>query len=282
MNLVDYEKTRLHHAFEAVRREAERYGVGVAGSEIVGLVPQAALDATAEYYLKIENFAPGLVLENRIEAAFAGKGERETVKDFVAEVASGEPTPGGGAVAAHAAALGSALGEMIAHLTEGREKFKDVQTEVTDVLAELSPLRARLQRAATEDAASFARVMEARRLPQSAEEERRERANRLEEALKGAALIPLEVAGVAVQALELLETLSEIGNPNALSDAATGAQLILAAVSSARYNVLVNTADIEDEEFASEHRLRASDLLERAREVTARIEASLMESISGA
>ncbi|MBA2734876.1 MAG: cyclodeaminase/cyclohydrolase family protein, partial [Acidobacteria bacterium] len=141
--------------------------------------------------------------------------------------------------------------------------------------------RARLARAATEDAASFARVMEARRLPQRTEDEKRERINKVEEALKGAAIIPLEVAGIAVQVLELLETLSEIGNPNALSDAATGAQLILAAVTAARYNVLVNIIDIEDEEFASEHRARAGDLLERAREITVRIETSLMESIGG-
>jgi glutamate formiminotransferase/formiminotetrahydrofolate cyclodeaminase len=281
MNLVDYEKTQLHHAFEAVRREAERYGVNVLGSEIVGLVPQAALDRVAEHFLQIENFAPGLVLENRIEAAFAGKGERESVKDFVSEVASSEPTPGGGAAAAHAASLGAALGEMIAHLTEGREKFKDVQMEVRDALAELRPLRARLARTATEDAASFERVMEARRLPQGSEDERRARANKIEEALKGAATVPLEVAGIAVQVLEILETLSEIGNPNALSDAATGAQLILAAVHGARYNVLVNTADIEDEEFASEHSSRARDLLERAGEIAGRIEALLMESIGG-
>jgi glutamate formiminotransferase/formiminotetrahydrofolate cyclodeaminase len=281
MNLVDYEKTSLHHAFEAVRREAARYGVQVLGSEIVGLVPQAALDRAAEHFLQIENFAPGLVLENRIEAAFAGKGERESVKDFVAEVATGNPTPGGGAAAAHAASLGAALGEMIAHLTEGREKFKDVQVDVRDILAELIPLRARLARTAREDAASFERVMEARRLSQGSEDERRERANRIEEALKGAATVPLEVAGIGVQVLELLETLSEIGNPNALSDAATGAQLVLAAVASARYNVLVNTADIEDEEFASEHRSRAVDLLERAREIAARIESLLMESIEG-
>jgi formiminotetrahydrofolate cyclodeaminase len=82
-----------------------------------------------------------------------------------------------------------------------------------------------------------------------------------------------------VQVLELLETLSEIGNPNALSDAATGAQLILASVAAARYNVLVNTADIEDEEFSAEHRSRADDLLERTREIASRIEALLMESI---
>jgi glutamate formiminotransferase / formiminotetrahydrofolate cyclodeaminase len=279
MNLVDYEKTELHQAFEAVKREALRYGVNVVGSEIVGLVPQNALDLSAQYYLQIENFSPGVVLENRIEAAFAGKGERETVKDFVAEVASGEPSPGGGAAAAHAASLGAALGEMIAHLTAGREKFRDVQTEVREALAELMPLRARLARAATDDAASFARVMAARRLPQATEDERLERANKLEAALKGAATVPLEVAGIAVQVLELLETLAEIGNPNALSDAATGAQLSLAAVTSARYNVLVNVAEIEDEEFAVEHRSRASDLLERAREIAARIESVLMESI---
>jgi formiminotetrahydrofolate cyclodeaminase len=249
------------------------------GSEIVGLVPQAALDRAAEYFLQIENFAPGLVLENRIEAAFTGKGEVEMVRDFVAEIASHEPTPGGGAAAAHAASLGAALGEMIAGLTEGREKFKDVQSEVRDVLAALKPLRSQLARAVVEDAASFERVMEVRRLPQGSEAEKRERANRLEEALKGAATVPLEVAGVALQVLELLETLSEIGNPNALADAATGAQLSLASVASARYNVLVNTADIEDEEFAQEHRLRAKDLLERAGEIAARIEASLMESI---
>ncbi|MBC7910547.1 MAG: glutamate formimidoyltransferase [Pyrinomonadaceae bacterium] len=279
MNLVDYEKTPLSQVFEMVRREAARYGVSIAGSEIVGLVPQAALDSVAEYFLQIENFAPGLVLENRIEAAFAGKGETETIKDFVTEVASGAPVPGGGAAAAHAASLGAALGEMIAHLTTGREKYAEVETEVRDALALLTPLRARLAQAAGEDALSFERVMKARRLPQASEEERRARLSHLEESLKGAATVPLEVAGVAVQALELLETLAEIGNPNALSDAATGAQLSLAAVASARYNVLVNTAEIEDEEFAQEHRSRADDLLERAREITARIEALLLDSI---
>jgi formiminotetrahydrofolate cyclodeaminase len=111
------------------------------------------------------------------------------------------------------------------------------------------------------------------------EDELVQRASEIEAALKGAATVPLEIAGVAVQVLELLETLAEIGNPQALSDAATGAQLSLAAVASARYNVLVNTASIEDEEFTSEHRSRADDLLERAREIAARVEEMFMDSI---
>ncbi len=280
MNLVDFEQTSLHHAFSAVKREAERYGVQVAGSEIVGLVPQAALDRASEYFLRIENFAPGLILENRIAAAIKGKGERETMRDFVMEVASGEPAPGGGAAAAHAASLGAALGEMIAHLTAGRDKYREVEGEVRDVLSELTPLRERLTQAAREDAASFERVMQARALPQRNEDEAAERAHKIEEALKGAAIVPLEVAGAAVQVLERLEILAEIGNPNALSDAATGAQLALAAVVSARYNVLVNTAEIEDEEFTAEHRSRARDLVERAREIASRVEALLMDSLN--
>jgi glutamate formiminotransferase/formiminotetrahydrofolate cyclodeaminase len=279
MNLVDYEKTQLHHAFEAVRREAARYGVQLAGSEIVGLIPQAALDRAAEYYLQIENFAPGVVLENRIEAAIRAKGEEKSTVEFAEDVASGKPAPGGGAAAAQAAALGAALGEMIGHLTAGREKYSDVEQEVSDALNDLKPLRARLEVAGHDDANSFAAVMEARRMPQRGAEERLARSSEIEAALKAASTVPLEVAGVSVQVLELLETLAEIGNTSALSDAATGAQLALAAVASARYNVLVNTTGIEDEEFTEEHRSRASDLLERAKEIAARVEAMFMDSI---
>jgi len=89
----------------------------------------------------------------------------------------------------------------------------------------------------------------------------------------------LEVAGAAVQVLEILETLAEIGNPNALPDAATGAQLVQAAVVSARYNVLVNTIEIQDEEFRLEHCSRMDDLVERAREIAARIDGLFLEAV---
>ncbi|HYE16483.1 MAG TPA: glutamate formimidoyltransferase [Pyrinomonadaceae bacterium] len=73
MNLTSYERTNLHQAFEAVRREAERLGVEILGSEIVGLVPQAALDRAAAHFLQLENYSPDLVLENRIAAALERK-----------------------------------------------------------------------------------------------------------------------------------------------------------------------------------------------------------------
>lgn len=80
MNLTSYEQTNLHHAFEAVRREAERLGVEVLGSEIVGLVPQAALDRAASHFLQLENYSPDLVLENRIAAALERKARGLEVK----------------------------------------------------------------------------------------------------------------------------------------------------------------------------------------------------------
>jgi glutamate formiminotransferase / formiminotetrahydrofolate cyclodeaminase len=348
MNLVRFERTQLHHAFEAVRREAERWGVSVAGSEIVGLVPQAALDRASEYFLRVENFSPQLVLENRLrdalarkrreaaaaragdgaarqaeddEGRFAGAARRREGGDrfaapprpregedqfstssrrgedgdrfpastlraagssgggAVPSVESAGDVAGGGAAAAHAGALAAALGEMVARLVARRTRQEDAGEEARETLQELSDLRAQLAAAADDDAAAFAEVLGARRMPRETQDERRARAVAVEAALKGAANVPVEVARHAVRVAELLETLAELGDPAWLSDAAAGAQLALASAVSARYNVLVNAREIEDEEFASEHRARADDLVERAREIAARVESMLVESL---
>jgi glutamate formiminotransferase/formiminotetrahydrofolate cyclodeaminase len=327
MNLVRFEQTTLHHAFAAVAREAARWGVSVAGSELVGLVPQAALDRAAEYFLQLENFTPALVLENRI-AQEIEKGERRTQASAeetqteelnpsspslsssglsssasasasdapAASVSSASLSPssataeeraafqllpasssGGGAAAAQAGALAAALGETLARLLARRGD--GAGAEAQEALQALADLRARLADAVDEDAAAFARVLAARRLPDGGEDERRRRARAVEEALKGAAVVPLEVARLGLQACELLETLAELGDEAWLSDAATGTQLARAAVASARYNVLVNAAAIEDEEFAAEHRARAEDLHARTREIAARVEAMFLDSL---
>jgi formiminotetrahydrofolate cyclodeaminase len=186
---------------------------------------------------------------------------------------------GGGAAAAHAAVLSAALGEMIARLVEKKSEQENAAAEAREALQELTELRARLASAVDEDAAAFAEVLGARRMPRAGDEEKRARAVAIEAALKWAANVPLEVARDAVRVAEILETLAEVGDPAWLSDAGVGAQLALASVVGARYNVLVNVAQVEDEEFAAEHRARADDLLERAREIASRVEEMLTESI---
>ncbi len=273
MNLVRHEQTTLHHAFAAVKREAARWGVAVAGSEIVGLIPQSALDRSAEYFLQLENFAPELVLENRIAATVSNKQRAaRSESPTLAAAASG-----GGAAAAQTGALAAALGETCARLLIRRGR--GAEREAGEALQTLIDLHARLTEAVDEDAAAFARVLAARRLPRAGDDEQRARAHAVEEALKGAAIVPLEVASLAVQAGELLETLAELSEAAWLSDVGVGAQLAHTAVVAARYNVLVNTAEIEDEEFVAEHRARADDLLARARGIAARVEELLLDAL---
>ena len=113
MNLTDFEQTPVHRVFEAVRNEAARYGVAVAGSEIVGLVPKKALEMTAEWYLRAENFRPDLVLENRLAASQPGG-----LNEFLDELAAPTAVPGGGSAAAAAGAMAAALGAMVGGLAK--------------------------------------------------------------------------------------------------------------------------------------------------------------------
>jgi glutamate formiminotransferase/formiminotetrahydrofolate cyclodeaminase len=93
INLTDFEQTPMHLVFETVRREAERYGVPVVGSEIVGLIPRKAIEMSAEYFLRYENFRPELVLEHRIGEAMTARGG---LPEFLDALAAPTATPGGG------------------------------------------------------------------------------------------------------------------------------------------------------------------------------------------
>jgi glutamate formiminotransferase/formiminotetrahydrofolate cyclodeaminase len=283
MNLVNYEGSPIFRAFEMVKREAERYGVAVASSEIVGLVPQAALNACSEFYLRLENFSDNQVLETRLQAALGEglEGEpRSSLGTFADEVAAGTPAPGGGSVSAYAGALAASLGAMVCKLTIGKKKFAEVEGEARQILTQLEQLAADLRHAVSEDAESFERVMAAMRLPKETEAERLARSSAIEEATKGAVAVPLRVARSAMEVLELLDELSEIGNPNALSDLAVGAQMALTAMRGASYNVLINLSSISDEEFNRQRRAEVEELMARGQEVADEIESQFLSRLA--
>ena len=129
INLTDFEQTPIHLVFETVKREAEREGVGIVGSEIVGLIPKRAIEMTAEFYLKLENFSPAQVLENRLEESLGAAGEQGPAKlaalaqPFLDAVAKPTPAPGGGSVAALAGALSASLGQMVANLSRKKKSL---------------------------------------------------------------------------------------------------------------------------------------------------------------
>lgn len=287
MNMVNHEGTPLHRAFEMVKREAERYGVRVLGSEIVGLVPQRALNACSDFYLQLENFSEDQILENRLASAASGEPLRSagvsldaSTGDFAELVASSAPTPGGGSVAAESGVLAAALGRMMCNITIGKKKYAEAEGALKDIKSQLEGLGGRLKELITEDAASFDSVMGAYRLPKDSDEQKASRGAAIERATLQAASTPLETAQRSVEVLRHLKTLAEIGNPNALSDVATGAQLALAATRGACYNVGINLNSLTDREAAVRLRDAANLLLTEARATARAIEEKLLSTLS--
>jgi len=192
---------------------------------------------------------------------------------FVSKVAAAAPLPGGGSVAALAGALAAALGEMMAGLTEGREKFLSVQPIVRDAHARVAVLRDTLRALVSEDAEAYRLLLNALRMPRDTEEQRIKRTEAVQCAVRGATDTPLRTARAAFEVLECLRVLIEVGNPNARSDAAVGAQMAYASLKGAQYNVLTNIRALNDASFAGTCRAEISDLLARGQETLRQIDA---------
>ena len=286
MNMVNFEGTPLFRAFEMVKREAERYGVRILGSEIVGLVPQAALNACTDFYLQLEGFSEKQILENRLKASLAetqGRSEENmayAVGSFPDLVAAGTPAPGGGSVAAHTGMLAAALGQMMGNLTIGKKKFAAVEEQVRELVAQLNRLRLSLQQTIEADAQSFNGVLQAMRLPKETEAEQQARTAAIQIATKHAIAVPMHTAAQAFAVLELLQPLIEIGNPNALTDLAVGGQMAVVAIRGAYYNVLTNLKSITDPDYVLDQQTKIESLLARAQEMANQLEQTLRKSLN--
>src|SRR2546423_4859748 len=166
MNLVDTEKTPLHHAFDFVKLRAEAEGAQVTWSEIVGLVPERVLFDAAVSHLQLTKFTPEQVLERKVRESASGG---ESVSGFLASVASSNPVPGGGSVAAHAGTLGAALAQMVAGLTIGKKKYAAVDAEMKQAALKAASLGNQLAGLVKRDAGAYAQVSEAYKLPKEPE-----------------------------------------------------------------------------------------------------------------
>lgn len=242
MNLVDTEKTPLHRVFEAVKSEAAAHGVTPTWSEIVGLVPERVLLEAGARHVQLRGFSRDMLLETKVRDVMAGG---EPVDAFLSRVASADPTPGGGSVAAHAGALGAALAQMVSGLTAGRKKYAAVEEEMQHLARDAAALRRELTALVRRDAESYDRVRIAHQMPKDSERQQVERATAIREALLGAAEVPLETAHAAVAVAALAATLAERGNTNAVSDACVAALLAEAACKGAVLNVRITVAGLD-------------------------------------
>lgn len=185
----------------------------------------------------------------------------QSLGSFMDDLASSKPAPGGGSVAALAGALGAALVSMVANLTVGKEKFKDVEPEVKAILARSEDLRHRLLSYIEDDVAAFNAYSAAAKLPRDTDEQKAARSAAIQKALINAVDPPLNIAKACVDVLELCWPIAEKGNVQAVSDAGVGALMAEAGLRAAALNVQINLAWIKDADFVARKRKELDSLL---------------------
>jgi len=244
MNMTNYQKTSLYHAFEFVKREAERYGVLISGSELVGLTPMEAVIDIADYYIRFENPIHEQILENKIweEGGIIPN-------EFLLSLSSDSPAPGGGSVAAMNAAQSAALAEMVARLTAGKKNYEEYNDEMSNIIKKASNLKNIFTERIQKDIDAFNEVMTAFKMPKNTDDEKAIRKEMIKKATIGAIDSPMEIVNHSLEMVDILKILSEHGNKNAISDVGVASENMQAAFKSAVYNVYINFTPSLGEEF---------------------------------
>jgi len=284
INLLDYTTTPLHVVFETAREEAEKLGLLVTGSELVGLTPLAPMIEAGKYFLRKQRKSAGVPERELVEIAVRSMGLDQvapfdpakkiieyhfapaaplmsmTAARFVDEVSTESPAPGGGSVAALMGSLGAALATMVANLTVGKKGYEGAWAELASLAERGQALKDRLARAVDEDTEAFNRVMEAMRLPKGTPAQQAERARALEAANKAAADVPLRTARLCLDAVALAGRAAELGNRNSVSDAGVAALAARAGAEGAALNVRINLGGIADAAYTTRAAAEAAAL----------------------
>lgn len=176
----------------------------------------------------------------------------DSIRNYLDEIASSSPTPGGGNVSAFSGAVACNLGIMVCNLTIGKKKYIDVEEEMKDVKFELAVAKEEFLSLAEKDNQAFEKVMAAFKLPKDSDEQKKERNDKIESATLEAAEVPAEVLRNCSKIISLFVTLAEKGNQNSVSDAGVGASLISTAAEGAFLNILINCSSLSNQTLAQE------------------------------
>ena len=242
MNLTDYLATPISTVFQSVKAEATKRGIDVAGSELVGLVPQAALDQAAAVSVQLDRFNSSQVLETRIAEAMLRKNEpTDPLSHFLDAVADTKPTPAGGSIAAFVGALAASLGVMGARLVG--------QSDREQRLLELSR---QLHQLVQTDTEVYNRLMDAYRIPKH----HPDRLDAISIALQRATEVPLEITELSCEVARFLHTLCEGAKPTIQSDLTVGLTLAIAAAQAGLVTVRTNTNIQQNQQLTDSMRRR--------------------------
>ncbi len=303
INLINYKVTPLHVVFESVREEAEKLGLIVTGSELVGLVPLQPMIDAGKFYLRKQGKSAGVPEAELVEAAVRSLGldqlaafdpakkiiEYEfrtpaplmslTARGFVDEVSSESPAPGGGSVAALAGSLCAALAAMVANLTVGKRGYEAVWEEMAGLAEKAQEVKDRLAAAVDEDTSAFNLLMEAMRLPKATAEQKAAREAAMQAGYRQAASVPLATAQACLDAMKLALAVAQKGNANSASDAGVAGLMARAGIEGAGLNVLINLSDITDEEYKTSHRRKVESLVRESEALNQRVQDAVKQNI---
>jgi len=197
----------------------------------------------------------------------------QPIRHFMDKLASKSPEPGGGSVAALTGALGAALVSMVANLTLGKEKYKDVQPQIEQLVKESEKLRAEMQDLIQKDTEAYGALSVVYKMPKNTDAEKAARAAKMQDALKIACQVPFDIGIKSLDIAKLAQRAAEIGNLGAVSDAGVAVLLAQACAQSAALNVKINVNSIKDEAYNKDTWGRMQEVLKRV----AALEKTVME-----
>lgn len=296
INLTNYKVTPPHVVFEEIRKLADKKGLRVTGSEIVGLIPLEAMLMAGNYYLETQGKSQGVPEESVIRTAIQSLGLNDvsefdsqkkiieyqfkefetslvemTAREFADETSTDSPAPGGGSVAALCGSLAASLTAMVANLTHGKKGYERHNKKMNEVAVRAQSLKDELLRLVDLDTAAFNQVMDCFRLPKKTAEDKAKRNAAIQEATKNAANVPLQVMETSLKLLEFTEIVAKYGNVNSISDAGVAALSADTAIKGAGLNVLINLAGIEDQNFTNSMKSKVVKLKDNGKRAVRRI-----------
>ncbi len=290
-NLTNISITSMHEAFDETCKAADKRGIRVTGSELVGLVPLQAMLGAADYFLQKQNRSLGISESDKIKIAIKSLGLDDlkpfnpeeriieyvmstnqpkklidyTVKGLADETASESMAPGGGSISAYVGALGVSLGTMVANLSAHKPGW-DEKWEFYSKWAEKGQrYKKDLLFLVDEDTIAFNKIIDGFRMPKSTPEEVKTRQEAIENATKYATEIPFKVMETAYNSMEVMMAMAKGGIQNSLSDAGVGALCARTAVIGAYFNVRINAKDIKDKSFAEEILSKAKEIYDKTK-----------------
>ena len=289
INFNNYKISTIHDVFDSACKLAEDRGVRVTGSELVGLIPLEAMMMAGKYYLRKQNRSVGVPINDIIECAVQSLGLNDvapfrpkekiidyavekdldtlislTCKDFIDELSTNSPAPGGGSVSALAGALGASLSSMVAILTHEKKEMLDIKPEMDKIGKEAQLLKDQLTNMVDEDTIAFKNVMSSSRLPSTTEDEKKHKIKSLEAANKYAIEVPMKTAELCFEVLVLSKNLVEKGNPNSVTDVGVASEIAFAGLRGACMNVEINLNNISDSNYRKNFQSKINKIIIKA------------------